>query len=350
MAKQDAPDKPTELEGRGWVASAKRAFKEFRDDDMMTWAAALTYYAVLSIFPAMIAMVALIGVFGSYPQTSDAVMNIVASIAPKNTVETLRGTIEHVVQAKGGAGALLGFGLLAAIWSASGFIGAFFKASNAIYEVEEGRPVYKLKPIQLGLTVAFLLVVALGAVVFVASGSIAKSIGDQVGLGSTFVSVWNYAKWPVLLLVVAILLAVLYWAAPNVRAPKFRWMTPGGAIGLILLVVSSALFAFYVAKFASYDKTYGALAGIPIGLTWLWICNLAVLFGAEFDAELQRRRQIEAGMQPPDREPFLPERDQPKDRKDAGDLAREEAAQQQSEQRDGEGSGRFAQRNPSARA
>jgi membrane protein len=318
------PDSPTDVKGHGWWATAKRAFAEFRADDMMTWAAALTYYAVLSLFPALIALVSLIGVFGKQPDTTNNLLDIIGSIAPPATIDALRPMVENLVSNKSGAGALLSFGLAAAIWSASGYIGAFFKASNAIYEVDEGRKFFKLRPIQLGLTLLFLLVVSFGMVVFVASGSIVNSIAGVVGLGDTAVSVWTYAKWPVLALVVAAMLALLYWAAPNVKQPKLKWMTPGGAVGLLVLVAASALFALYVKNFNSAGATYGALAAVPIGLTWLWICNLALLFGAEFDAELERQRRIEGGMRPVDTEPFLPPRDEPKDTKDGGDIAREE--------------------------
>jgi membrane protein len=318
------PDSPTDVKGHGWWATAKRAFAEFRADDMMTWAAALTYYAVLSLFPALIALVSLIGVFGKQPDTTNNLLDIIGSIAPPATIDALRPMVENLVSNKSGAGALLSFGLAAAIWSASGYIGAFFKASNAIYEVDEGRKFFKLRPIQLGLTLLFLLVVSFGMVVFVASGSIVNSIAGIVGLGDTAVSVWTYAKWPVLGLVVAAMLALLYWAAPNVKQPKLKWMTPGGAVGLLVLVAASALFALYVKNFNSAGATYGALAAVPIGLTWLWICNLALLFGAEFDAELERQRRIEGGMRPVDTEPFLPPRDEPKDTKDGGDIAREE--------------------------
>ena len=181
-----------------------------------------------------------------------------------------------------------------------------------------------MRPIQLALTIMFLLVTAFGMIVFVASGSIVKSVAGVVGLGDTAVSVWTYAKWPVLGIVVALLLAILYWAAPNVKQPKLRWITPGGFIGLLALVVASALFAFYATNLSGASKTYGALAAVPIGLTWLWICNLAILFGAEFDAELERQRRIEGGMRPADAEPFLPVRDEPKETKDGGDLAREQ--------------------------
>jgi membrane protein len=304
------------------LETLKRAVAEFRDDDMMTWAAALTYYAVLSLFPALICLVALLGIAGQYPQTSDAILKIVGDVGPKSTVDTIRSTVEGVVKNSGGAGALFGIGLIGALWSASGYIGAFFKASNAIYEVGEGRSFLKLRPAQLALTAFFLIVIAFGAIVFVASGSIAGAIGNTIGLGSTAVTIWKVVKWPVLAVAVMILFAILYWAAPNVRQPKFRWMTPGGALGLLVLIVASVAFAFYVANFGSYNKTYGALAFVPISLIWIWISNMALLFGAEFDAELERTRRIEGGMHPPDAEPFLPPRDEPKEAKDAPAMVR----------------------------
>jgi membrane protein len=302
----------------------KRAFAEFRADDMMTWAAALTYYAVLSVFPALIVFVALLGVFGEYPKTSDAVLSVVGQLGPQSAVTTLRGAIEGVVKNSGGAGALLGFGLLAAIWSASGYVSAFFKAANTVYDVQEGRPFLKLKPLQLALTVAFLVVAALMAMAFVVSGSVARSVFDVVGLGSTAQDVWSYARFPVLAVIVTGLIALLYWAAPNVRQPKLRWLTPGGAVGLLLLLAASALFGLYVANFGKYDKTYGTLAFVPLFLTWLWIANLALLFGAEVDAELARGKRIEEGMRPVDREPFLPPREEPDPPKSGAELAREQ--------------------------
>jgi membrane protein len=251
---------------------------------------------------------------------------VVGQIGPSSAVETLRGTIEGVVKSSGGAGALFGFALLAAIWSASAYIGAFFKAANTIYEVEEGRAFWKLKPIQLALTIAFLVVSAVAAIVFVASGEVARSIFGVIGLGGTAADVWAYAKFPVLAVMVVFMIAVLYWMAPNVEQPKFKWLTPGGAVGLVTLIVASVLFGFYVNNFGSYNKTFGTLAFIPLFLTWLWIANLALLFGAEVDAELARSRQIEAGMRPVDKEPFLPLRDDPDPPKDGAALAREEVS------------------------
>ncbi|MDX6555076.1 MAG: rane protein [Miltoncostaeaceae bacterium] len=303
----------------------KRAFAEFRADDMMTWAAALTYYAVLSLFPALIVFVALLGVFGEYPETSDAVLDVVGQLGPASAVETLRDTIEGVVRDSGGAGALLGVGLIGAIWSASGYIGAFFKAANTVYDVQEGRPFLKLKPLQLALTVAFLVVAALGAMAFVVSGSVARTVFDVVGLGATAEDVWTYARFPVVAVLVVLLIAFLYWAAPNVRQPKLRWLTPGGGLGFVLMLIASALFGLYVANFGKYDKTYGTLAFVPLFMTWLWIANLALLFGAEVDAELARGKRIEEGMRPVDKEPFLPPREEPDPPRSGAELAREEA-------------------------
>ncbi len=307
----------------------KRAFAEFRADDMPTWAAALTYYAVLSLFPALIVFVALLGLFGEYPKTSDAVLDVVGQIGPQSAVDTLKTTIEDVVRNSGGAAALLGVGLVGALWSASGYIGAFFKASNAIYDVQEGRSTLKLKPIQLLLTVVFLGVAALGAMAFVISGSVAGSVFDVIGLGSTAQDVWTYARFPVVGLLVVGLIALLYWAAPNVQQPKLRWLTPGGAIGLVLMVLASAAFGLYVANFGSYNKTYGTLAFVPLFLTWLWIANLALLFGAEVDAEIARDRRIAEGMRPPDKEPFLQPREEPDPPKSGAELAREETRDEQ---------------------
>jgi membrane protein len=302
----------------------KRAFAEFRADDMMTWAAALTYYAVLSLFPALIVFVALLGVFGEYPKTSDAVLDVIGQLGPASAVETLRDTIEGVVRNSGGAGALLGVGLIGAIWSASGYIGAFYKAANTVYDVQEGRPFLKLKPLQLALTVAFLIVAALGAMAFVVSGDVARSVFDVVGLGGTAQEVWTFARFPVVAVMVTGLIALLYWAAPNVRQPKLRWLTPGGAIGLVLMLAASALFGLYVANFGKYDTTYGTLAFVPLFMTWVWITNLALLFGAEVDAELARGKRIEEGMRPVDKEPFLPPREEPDPPKSGAELAREQ--------------------------
>src|SRR3954464_11060663 len=289
------PESPTDLPAPGWWAASKRTLSEFRDDNLTDWAAALTYYAVLSLFPALLVLVALLGLFGQYPQTSNSLLDIVGKLGPSSAVDTVRGPIEGVVRAKGGAGALLGVGLIGAVWSASGYLGAFFRASNIVYEIDEGRPFWKLRPLQLVMTVVMTLLLALVAIAIVVTGPLASAVGDVIGLGSTAVTLWNWLKWPVLVAVVLVMIAVLYYASPNVRQPAFRWISPGSVVALVVWAVASLLFGLYASKFGSYNKTYGSLGGVIVFLVWLWISNLALLFGIEFNAELERSRELAAG-------------------------------------------------------
>lgn len=292
-------------------ATLKRTIREFRQDNLTDWAAALTYFAVLAIFPGLIVFVAILGLLGHHPETTNALLEIVDDVGPESAVDTFRGPIEGVIKSNGGAGALLGVGLLVAIWSASGYIGAFTRALNAIYEVDEGRPFWKLRPLQIVITVAMVLLLALVAISIVVTGPLARSIGDAVGLGDTAVTVWNIAKWPVIVAIVMGMFAVLYHVTPNVRQPM-RWITPGGIVAVTGWLLVSAGFGLYVANFGSYDKTYGSLAGVIIFLVWLWLSNLALLFGAEFDAEIERSRELAAGL-PAEESLQLPERQPAKD-------------------------------------
>jgi membrane protein len=306
------PRELRDLPATHWRATFKRTLTEFRADDLTDWGAALTYYAVLSIFPSVIVLIAILGLLGQYPETSNALLDIVGQVGPSSAVDTFRGPIEDVVKAKGGAGALLGFGLVTAVWSASGYVGAFFRAANVIYEKREGRPFWKLRPLQILVTVVMTLLLALVAIAIVLTGTLAHAVGDAVGLGSQAVTIWNWAKWPVLLVVVAGMIATLYYAAPNVKQPGLRWITPGSAIALVTWIIASALFGLYVSQFGSYNKTYGTLGGVIVFLVWLWVSNLALLFGLEFDAELERSRELAAGDARARNEIQLPHRDAPK--------------------------------------
>ena len=293
-------------------AALKRTFREVQDDNLTDWAAALTYYAVLALFPGLIVLVAILGLAGQHPETTNALLDIVRDVGPESAVDTFRGPIESVVKSTGGAGALLGVGLLGAVWSASGYIGAFIRASNAIYEVGEGRPFWKLRPLQIAITLAMVLLLALVAISIVVTGPLARSIGDEIGLGDTAVTIWNIAKWPVIVVIVMGMFTVLYYVAPNVRQPRLRWVTPGGVIAVLIWLLASLGFGLYVANFGSYDKTYGSLGGVVVFLVWLWLSNLALLFGVEFDAELERQRELAAGL-PAEESIQLPERTPPKD-------------------------------------
>lgn len=304
---ETAPDSPTELRGRSWFGVLKRTFTEFKDDNLTDWAAALTYYGVLSIFPALIVLVSVLGLIGT--SATQPLIDNLGTVAPGPAKEIFTSAIENIQNSQGAAGIFFIVGLAAAIWSASGYIAAFMRASNAIYDMEEGRPIWKTLPVRVALTVLLMVLTAISAVAVTLSGGLAKEVGGLIGLGDTAVTVWNIAKWPVLLLFVSFMFAVLYWAAPNVKQPGFRWITPGGLLAVLGWVIASVAFAFYVSNFGSYNKTYGALAGPIIFLVWLWISNIMILLGAEFNAEMERGRAIESGMRPEDKEPFVEPRD-----------------------------------------
>jgi len=306
-----SPESPTDLSRRSWGRTAKRALLEFRDDNAADWAASLTYYSILSLFPGLIVLFSLLGVLGQYPDTTNALLDIVRDLGPASAVDTLSGPIEDVTRDSGGAAALLGFGMLGAIWSASGYLGAFARASNAIYEVEEGRPFWKMRPQQIGMTLLMIVLVAALAIGLVVSGPVAEAVGDVIGLGSTAVTIWGIAKWPVMVGIVAFLCAVLFYWAPNVEQPKFRWISPGSLLAVVAWIVASALFALYVANFSSYSATYGSLGGIVVFLLWIWISNNALLLGQELNAELEREREIEGGLPGAQEEIQLPPRDPP---------------------------------------
>jgi membrane protein len=305
--RDNAPDKPTGLGGRGWWGALKRTVREFKEDNLTDWAAALTYYGVLAIFPAMIVIVSILGLIGT--SATQPLIDNLGTVAPGPAKEILTSSLKNLQGSQGTAGVLFVVGLVGALWSSSGYVAAFMRASNAIYDIEEGRPVWKTLPVRVSLTLVLLVLLAVTTVAVVITGGLAEKIGDLVGVGTTAVTVWNIAKWPVLLLVVSLMFALLYWAAPNVKRPGFRWVSPGGILAVIGWLIASAAFAFYVGNFGSYNKTYGALGGVIVFLVWLWISNIMILLGAEFNAELERERAIQGGMQPEDREPFAEPRD-----------------------------------------
>jgi membrane protein len=287
-------------------STLKRTVKEFSDDNLTHWAAALTYYAVLSIFPALLAMISILGLLGS--SAIQPLLDNLTSVSPGPAKDILTSALEGLQKGGGGAGVLFAVSLLGAIWSASGYISAFMDASNAIYDIDEGRPMWKKLSLRVGVTVLMLVLLAASAIAVVATGPIADQVGSLFGIGSSALAAWDIAKWPVLVLIVAFMFAVLYYAAPNVRQPGLKSVIPGGLLAVVLWIVVSAAFALYVASFASYNKTYGALGGVVVFLVWLWLTNLAILLGAEFNAERARARYIAAG-HAPDREPYLPPRD-----------------------------------------
>ncbi len=301
------PDSPAKMTRPIWKYVSKKTFREFMDDQCTDLAAALTYYAVLSLFPALLAMVSLLGLVGQAERTTDALLGIVDDLAPGTAVDTLQPVVESLTQTNT-AGLAFIVGVGGALWSASGYVGAFGRTMNRIYEIPEGRPFWKLRPLQIVITLLAVILISLVALGLVISGPVAESIGRAIGIGSTAVTAWQFLKWPVLVAVVVLVIAILYYATPNVKQPKFRWITPGSVIAVLVWAGASVVFAFYVANFGSYNKTYGALAGVIVFLLWLWITNLALLFGAEVNAEIERGRQLQSGL-PAEKELQLPPKD-----------------------------------------
>ncbi|WP_405014946.1 YihY/virulence factor BrkB family protein [Kitasatospora sp. NBC_01539] len=301
-----APDSPGGLPRRSWWAVLRRTGKEFMADDLPDRAAALTYYGVLAIFPALLVLVSVLGVVGR--SATDSVLDDIDELAPGAARDILRNAVVQLQNNGSTSTILMIVGFAAALWSASGYIGAFIRSSNAVYDIREGRPVWKTTPLRIGLTLLLMLLLAASAVIVVFTGPLADRVGHALGVGTTALTVWSIAKWPVLVLVVVLMIAVLYWAAPNVRDRGFRWISPGSFLAVLLWLASSTGFAVFVANFASYNKTYGSLAGVIVFLVWLWLANLAILLGLEFDAELSRERATQGGL-PPGEEPYVRPRD-----------------------------------------
>lgn len=289
------PDSPSDLTGQSRRYVLRKTLREFSNDQCTDLAAALTYYSVLAVFPAAIALVSLLGVVGQAQSSVGTVLQVLQPLVSPSTLSTIKPSLEQIAQSQG-AGPALVIGILGALWSASGYVSAFGRAMNRIYEIEEGRPFWKLRPVMLLVTLVAILLCALILVMLIVSGPLATSLGDQIGLGSQALLAWNIVKWPVMLAMVVLVVAILYYATPNVKQPRFRWMSVGAGVAIVIWVLASVGFAFYVASFGSYNKTYGALAGVVVLLLWIWLTNVALLFGAEVDSELERARQLQAGV------------------------------------------------------
>ncbi|MFG1811103.1 YihY/virulence factor BrkB family protein [Streptomyces sp. NPDC049040] len=302
---ETAPAKPSNLPQGASRGILRRTVKEYKADNLADLAAALTYYAVLAIFPAILALVSIVGLLG--PSAVRSLTDNITTLAPGPVRTVLTSIVKQVQNNQGSAVIALVVGIVVALWSASGYVAAFMRAGNAVYDIGEGRPVWKTLPTRLAITVFIVVMLAAISVGIVFTGKLASRTGSVLGLGDTAVTVWNYAKWPVMVVLFALVVAVLHWAAPNVRH-GFRWVTRGSLLSVGLWLVASAAFAVYVAHFSSYNKTYGTFAAIIIFLIWLWISNIALLLGLEFNAETERARAI-AGGHPSKEEPYVEPRD-----------------------------------------
>lgn len=301
-----APDNPTDLPRSSWWAVLKGTVKEFKKDELVDRAAALTYYGILALFPALLVLVSLLGIMGK--STSQRLLDNTQELAPGAVRDVLRNAVRQM-QGTAGIGSVMAIvGLVLAVWAASGYVAAFIRSANAVYDIPEGRPVWKVLPVRVGVTVVLMVLAVVSSVIVVFTGGLARQMGRVLGIGDTALTVWSIAKWPVLVVLVTIMIALLYWATPNAKVPGFRWITPGGFLALVIWMIASAGFAVYLANFASYNRTYGTFAGVIIFLVWLWITNLAILLGLECDAELARQRAV-AGGHPAEEEPYVQPRD-----------------------------------------
>jgi membrane protein len=327
------PDDPGDLSRPARKFILKNTLREFMDDECTDIAAGLTYYAVLSLFPGILALVSVLGLVGQTEQTTSTMLGMLRELGAGSVLGSIRQVIVQLTQSQS-AGLTLVIGLLLALWSASGYVNSFGRALNRIYEIDEGRPIWKLRPMML-LVTAILLVMAAGTTLaLVVSGPVAETIGSAVGLSDLAVTVWSIAKWPVLLVVVIVMVALLYHFTPNVRQPNFRWLSIGAVVAILTWVLASVAFGFYVANFGSYNKTYGSLGGVIVFLLWLWITNLALLFGAELDAETERGRELQAGIEA-EETIQLPPRDTTKSEKDAKKAAKQVAEARELRERSG---------------
>jgi membrane protein len=301
-----APDAPTQLSKRSWGRVLKGTLREFKDDELTDRAAALTYYGILSLFPALLVLVSLLGLTGK--AATDKVLDNLKRFAPGSARDIITQAVQQL-QGNAGIGSIMAIvGVVLAVWSASGYVAAFIRTANAVYDMPEGRPAWKVLPVRLGVTVVLMVLAVISALMVVFSGGLARQAGAALGIGDAALTAWSIAKWPVLVILVTAMIALLFWATPNAKVRGLRWITPGSFLALLIWMVASAGFAFYVAHFSSYNKTYGTMAGAIVFLVWLWISNLAILLGLEFDAETVRQRAV-AGGHPADREPYAEPRD-----------------------------------------
>jgi membrane protein len=290
------PDSAGDITKPSWLYVLRKTLREFTTDQCTDLAAALTYFGTLAVFPALLAFVSILGLFGDAQGTTDTLLRTLNGVAPASTIEAIREPLDKLTHSSA-AGFGLVIGIVGAVWSASGYVGAFSRAMNRIYGIQEGRPVWKLRPMTLAVTVVALLAAVIAAALVALSGPVAQQVGDAIGVGEGVVAVWDVAKWPILLLLAVVVLAILYYATPNIRQPKFKWMSFGAAAALVVWALASVAFAFYVANFSKYNSTYGSIGGVIVFLLWVWISNNALLFGAELDSELERGRQLQAGLE-----------------------------------------------------
>ena len=285
----------------------KRTVIAFYDNQMTHHAAALTYYGLMSLFPALLVAVSLLGLLGQYPETYDAIIGAIREVSPDATIDTFDSALRTALEHKGSAAVAFVVGLLVALYGTTGVLEAARRALNVAFEVENGRSFLQRKATDIVSSVVLMVLVLITLVLVFVGGGFAEAVFDLIGLGSTAEEVWAVARWPAAVATAMLVFSWVYYVTPDVEQRSFRWVTPGAAVGVAIWMLASAAFAFYLANLNDLNATYGSFGAALVLIFWLWLSNVAMLFGAQLNAEIERQQQLAEGV-PPARTLDLPER------------------------------------------
>jgi membrane protein len=277
-------------------AIIKRTLRSFYDDQMTHHAAALTYYALMSLFPAVLLALSLLGLLGQYPETYNAIMGYLREVAPASVVDPLDRSLRGALQSKGTAATALVVSVVVALYGTTGALEAARRALNVVFEVDGGRSFLRRKAIDVASTFVLMALVLASLVMVFVGGGFAEDMLGFIGLGSTTARVWNIVRWPGAVAVAMLVFAFIYYVTPDVQQRSFRWVTPGAAVGVLLWLGASFGLSTYVSKVGDVGAIYGAFAGAIVLVAWLWLTNVALLLGAELNAEIERERELGEGV------------------------------------------------------
>ncbi len=282
------------------VSTAKRTFKSFYDDQMTHHAAALTYYSLMSLFPALLMGMSLLGLLGQFPATYDAILSYLREVAPASTIDTIDASLRSALQSKGTAATALAVGLVTTLYGTTGALEAARRALNVVYETDEGRGFVRRKATDVGSTFLLGALILVTLILMFVGGGLAEDVFGFLDLGSTAALVWKILRWPAALAVAMLVFGFVYYVTPNVTQRKFKWITPGAVVGVLIWLLASAAFFLYVSNFGSINATYGGFAAAVVLLVWLWLTNSALLLGAELNAEIERTKELSEGVPMPE--------------------------------------------------
>ncbi|WP_417510111.1 YihY/virulence factor BrkB family protein [Microbacterium sp.] len=308
---------------RLWTFAIRRIFRAFAADGCADVGASLAFYAILALLPASMVGFSILSVLGRDEETAQISLDVVRAVAPEEAADGVADFLRELADLRM-SGLLLASGVLLSIWAVARYVGVFARGMNRIHRVEEGRRIWALKLSQLAIAVVIIVCAVIAALFLAGSDRVAQAVGEVFGLGEVALFIWRIVRWPLLVLLVVFVVALLYYFAPNIRPSRFRWMSLGAAVAILVLAIASMAFGFYIANLSDYDRVYGPLAGVIIFALWMWIANMSLLVGVEFDRELERVRELRDGV-PAERQVQLPLRDATRIaktvRKDSADVA-----------------------------